>query len=253
MITTEFNDDKKNAVYELLTMPICCDKEVEGIYRKDNVIYSGQKYDKSADPDMSDFAAGFYEILYKDLLSEPLLKESGKLNDVLFAGDTMNSFNTVANITPGAGNSSKNRTPQSEWPEYLIKYCNFYHCLANFWLIPLEMGRTLEGSLNKASAAGDYMDRFISLLIKEAVWKNPYFITFGGRDNFIKKHFLNAYISYGTGNSEDLAVNMYSYDKNPENIISAMTGRIKQRARDIAESEFAPELWTYFENMGITD
>ena len=54
-------------------MPVFCSSE-EGISRDNNIIVSGQtywpykKYPQPLDQDMSDFAVGFYEIIYKDIL-----------------------------------------------------------------------------------------------------------------------------------------------------------------------------------------
>ncbi|MGL5087167.1 MAG: hypothetical protein ACRC68_15880 [Clostridium sp.] len=80
----------------------------------------------------------------------------------------MNSFNTIANITPGAGKSSKTRTPDKNWPEYSRNYFNRYHYLANFWILPMETGRTTKGVLNKAiKPINDYMDRFLELIHSE--------------------------------------------------------------------------------------
>lgn len=124
-------------------MPICCDKRYNGIFRVNNKINTGQKYYSSADEDMSDFAIGFYNILYKESLnSNPILKNDGYLLNKEFAGDTMNSVNTIENITPGAGKTIKERTEEGKWPEYLQNYHDKYHCLANFWLLPMDVGRT---------------------------------------------------------------------------------------------------------------
>ena len=98
---------------------------------------------------MSDFTVGFYEIVYKDLLKcMTLLNGKGELYNAQFAGDTMNSFNTIANFTINAGKSMAKRTPLEEWPEYLKDYRIRYHCLANFWILPMDIGRTSR-KLNK--------------------------------------------------------------------------------------------------------
>ena len=115
----------------------CNKKEYKTIKRSKcqdrDVIKTSQKYIRKNDPDMSDFAIGFYEIIYKDILNgKTILDEKGYLqNKELFAGDTMNSFRTI-----------KRRNPKEN---ILKKYEYQYHCLANFWLIPMEMGRTIKG------------------------------------------------------------------------------------------------------------
>jgi hypothetical protein len=116
------------------------------VFIEDDKVLSGQKYYSSADADMSDFAIGFYEIIYKEILKgKPILGQKGSLRNSEFAGDTMNSFNTIANCTPGAGKSSRLRTEKEEWPEYLRVYHSQYHCLANFWILPMDIGRTTKG------------------------------------------------------------------------------------------------------------
>ena len=79
----------KKDVYDILMMPIKCDKNVKTISIENNYILSGQKYRSMEDEDMSDFAVGFYEIIY-DSIIEPkgILNENGKFTNSDFAGDT---------------------------------------------------------------------------------------------------------------------------------------------------------------------
>ncbi|MDO4799577.1 MAG: hypothetical protein Q4A52_03550, partial [Bacillota bacterium] len=105
--------DKKQQVYRILTMPIISDKNAGGFQIRDGKIYSG--YRKS------------------------LLDAQGYLVDKEFAGDTMCSFHTVANRTPGAGSSASRRTAPENWPQILREFYRSYHCLANFWLLPMEL------------------------------------------------------------------------------------------------------------------
>ena len=101
---------KEDQIHEILFMPIYCDKKHDKISCEDNKIKTGQKYSSTADEDMSDFAIGFYEIVYKDILnSKPLLEHNGSLCNNEYAGDTMNSFNTIANITPWSRKISCNK------------------------------------------------------------------------------------------------------------------------------------------------
>ena len=72
---------------------------------------------------MSDYAVRFYEILYRDIFeNHPMLDEKGHVIDVEFSGDTMNSFETTASRTPGAGKNKKERLPEGERPEFLREY-----------------------------------------------------------------------------------------------------------------------------------
>ncbi|CUU47518.1 hypothetical protein [Clostridium beijerinckii] len=79
--------EKEDQVYEILLMPIYCDKKHGKISREDNKIKTGQKYRSMPDEDMSDFAIGFYEIIYKDMLnSKPLLEHNGSLCNNEYSG-----------------------------------------------------------------------------------------------------------------------------------------------------------------------
>lgn len=125
------NDIETNRVKEILLCPIIASKHFDGIRlftdsEGNKIILSGQKYSSIADEDMSDFAIGFYEIVYQGLIPDKkLLKEDGGLLNMQFAGDTMN-----AKVYCG-----KDVDANSSWKSK-------YHCLANFWLLPVHVGRT---------------------------------------------------------------------------------------------------------------
>lgn len=243
--------NKINQIYNLLLTPICCNKNYNGITCVHNRIYSGQKYYSTPDEDMSDFAIGFYEIIYKEILqSNPLLNEKGYLLNKEFAGDTMNSFNGVANITPGAGKSRKLRTSQENWPKYLIDYYNKYHCLANFWLLPAELGRTTKGELNKAKRPiNDNMDRFLQMVytkVKFTETSTEYFNCFNNWIDFVSKHFLiNSYLN------TDLEIDKYSdfTELKYEMFITKALEKMEKRATCIADSKYAGDLWEYFRKL----
>ncbi|NRT71129.1 hypothetical protein [Clostridium beijerinckii] len=246
--------EKEDQVYEILLMPIYCDKKHDKISREDNKIKTGQKYRSMPDEDMSDFAIGFYEIIYKDILnSKPLLEKNGSLRNNEYVGDTMNSFNTIANIIPEAGKSSSERTAKEEWPEYLRTYHSKYHCLANFWLLPMEIGRTTKGKINKAiKAIGDYMDRFLEMLYSEVRFDesdgSKYFSCFKNWNDFTDRHFLkNSYLD------KKLKVDLYSnYNEDrSEYFIEKALDKIEQRAKCIAKSNYAEELWNYFNKFQL--
>lgn len=244
---------KKEQIHEILLTPIYCDKKHEGVSRVDNKIISGQNYYSTADEDMSDFAIGFYNIVYKDLLSSnPILKDDGYLLNKEFAGDTMNSFNTIANITPGAGISRKGRTIDKEWPEYLKHYHNKYNCLANFWILPLQLGRTRNGALNKSTnPINDYMDRFLEKVYSEIRFDGcdrEYFRCFKSWDEFSSIHFLtNNYVN------KELEVDLYSIhnENGSEDFIIKALEKIGRRAECIAESKYAEQLWNYFNDYQL--
>ncbi len=237
-------------LFKLLLMPIVCDdRNRKNIERIDDVIYTGQKYASSLiDEDMSDYAVGFYEIMYKNLLgNQPMLDDNGNITDREFAGDTMNSFETTANKTPGAGKMKSERTPESEWPDFLRIYKRRYHSLANFWILPIETGRSLNGKLNKVRRAMDYMDKYLIILREEVKFngkEREYYNNFKSWDNFLDIHFLKKgyfdqdnIISISSGTAEEFT----------KGAIKAMEGR----ARDISESEYAELLWEYFDRNGL--
>ncbi|MBE6055192.1 MAG: hypothetical protein E7212_15075 [Clostridium sartagoforme] len=106
---------KKEQVYNVLIMPIECTRHSSGsseIKKEDNIIKSTQTYNRALDPDMSDISIEFYKIIYSDIGN--ILSDCGGLKDCNFAGDTMNSFHLIANITPGAGKSKKQRA-EMDW------------------------------------------------------------------------------------------------------------------------------------------
>lgn len=133
----EYIDDihkKQNDARKILLTPIEFGEEISF---ENNRIFTKQTYSGSLDPDMSDLAVGFYGIIY----GLKILTDSGKLLKKDFAGDTMCFFNTVANRIPEAGRLKKQRTSIENWPAYLQDYYK-YRCLANFWVLPMEVGRT---------------------------------------------------------------------------------------------------------------
>ena len=235
-----------------LLMPIVCDKDYDGITLSNGFILSGQKYYSSADEDMSDFSIRFYEIVYRNLLGKlsikALLSDAGFLCSNELAGDTMNSFNTAANITAGAGKSSRLRTPEDEWPDYLRMYKRNYHCLANFWLLPMEVGRTTRGGMNKAKKPiNDYMDNFLEMVRLSVSFDESerlYYRCFEDWDGFVDNHFIRgAYLTSGQ-------IEKYS-NSGSEIFIAHALSRIEKRATEIAESKYAVELAELFMTLGI--
>lgn len=251
---------KSKQIYEILLTPIVCEGYSKGkvsIVNCDNYIKSTQtyypykKWNIPLDEDMSDFAMGFYEIIYKNLLSEKLMvNEHDVLCDRKFAGDTMNSFNYIANLFPQASCSRGSRTPKSQWPTILQKWKEQYHCLANFWIIPIEIGRKNDNDYSKGSyknGLNDYMDRFLKCILKGDNLNNIFSGIYNSFDDFSEKHFLYGSYVYG-----DSTIYEYSYKTEaPEIMINKIIDRIKIRATTIAISGFADELWDYFHKWDL--
>lgn len=244
----QFKEEWKRQVYDILLMPIICDKSYNSIILENNTIKTPQTYcSKYTDADMSDFAIGFYEIIYESILKNNILNKEGQLIDSEFVGDTMNSFNIVANKTENAGTKSSLRTPISVWPDYLVDYYNTYHCLANFWLVPLVIGRTIE-PLSKAKTSYDFMDRFLKVYknrkkeYSEAF--NRYFSSFKDFNHFAEVHFLLG--SYLNPN-----IITFSYLPSTREVIEEIKSMMEKRAYNIAISKYSRPLWNYFNSLGL--
>lgn len=241
---------KEDQIREILLMPIICQKGQTIPVRNGGMIISGQVYYSSPDPDMTDFAVGFYEIVYRSILGgQRLLGPGGRLKNREFAGDTMNSFNTAANGTPGAGRSCGSRARAEQWPDYLRNYFAHYHCLANFWLLPIEIGRTTRGSQNKTvKPVCDYMDRFLEEIRREIRFngtERDYFRAFSSWADFSHKHWLiPGYVDH------ELGVDRFS-QKDAAHFIGKARQKMVQRADSLAESDVAEELWEYFKALEL--
>ncbi len=260
--------DKEKQVEEILLTPIIVTrysghrgvriKKVGNKIETTQSYYPYKKYKINLDPDMSDFAIGFYEILYKDLLEKPIINEENALSNEEFAGDTMNGFNVIANGIPEAGKSAKQRTNMFIWPKYLKEYFYQYHCLANFWILPMFVGRKMDNKYCKGycdsslqdGGIQDYMDRFLQT-VKEsfAVYNNSYSTYFKkivSFESFINAHFVNdVYVKDGI-------ISSYSLLKSEE-VIKKVTDKIVGRARTISKSKYSDELWRYFDSQGLFD
>ncbi len=265
--------DKREIVRKFLCMPVVKSNK-KGIIRitENDKIETSQSYKSHFDPDMSDVAVEFYKILYG---IEELLKQEKPFE---FAGDTICSFNTIANRVPGAGKSKKQRTKYNCWPDYLQKYCDFYHCLANFWILPSPIGRSYPGMKKEywwASKTGpgekekkekidDYMDRFLLFIRKEDNYRKlkEQYPKYGGKfenyDRLIEKHYLvgennfvfNDKITLFSEHEEspEHKESPEKIQESPEKIVEGMTSLIKGRAKAISESdEIMPKLYELYD------
>lgn len=207
-------DEKRKKVRNILLTPIECithkpfsihiehDNDNDEIFPSKGKftnarIISSQKYRNALDPDMSDLAIEFYSIIYSDILkSQEILKEKGALENYDFAGDTINSFNSIANNVAGAGQSVKQRTEKKDWPEFLQEYYDQYHCLANFWILPMRIGRTGK-KLNYYDSVDIFLNRLkeeYSVLGKYADYNERLKLP----DEFLTKHFIEKYVQLST-------------------------------------------------------
>lgn len=227
-------------------MPISCKKEYPNIDFKEDKILTGQKYIRFADEDMSNFTIGFYEILYRDILKEKsILNEKGEILNNDFAGDTMNSFNSIANITPEAGNTTLTRTSEDSWPLYLKEYFYRYHCLANFWLLPIDFGRK-----SKKKNYYDSLDIFLNKVIEEysdlSIKYKSYFDNFGKAEDFFSENFICC------PRKTSLVLENYGRKKSNSKILVENAWKvIEKRAYDISNSKYSDLLWHYFNELQL--
>ncbi len=168
-------------IYEILLLPIdVYTRRKKDIVLSDNdgimFIKSAMRYippnSKSAgalDWDVSDIAIKFYEAIYS---KSPILREDRRPLSDQFIGDTMNTSNKDGN----------------------------YHCLSNFWLLPMKLSRTLssDSKANKG-VAGDSVPKFLKYLKANysSYERNypDYFNHFGNFETFCKKHFIEGVYS----------------------------------------------------------
>lgn len=268
--------NKKNPdVYKILMTPIQStgySKSKPIIKKVGSVIETTQTYwpqyiDKNTakpfrhqfipDCDMSDFACGFYEIIYKDILNDnKLVDDDGNFADENFAGDTMNSFNTIANLVREAGTKKEERKPIENWPKWLQEYHSNYHCLANFWLIPMEIGRTSKNEWCKGcydKNVQDYMDRFLKLYKDNSEqYKTLYPSYFKNMKSC--KDFARLHMLVGSYVSENMEVENFSNEKlDGKIIVKKIEDNIMKRAEAISESEYAEELRKFFFENGLLE
>jgi len=255
------SDEKRKIVKEILLVPIqCVDDKKSKIEWEGKTILSPQKYwpcksyEKTLDPDMSDFAIGFYEIIYRDLMrNDQLLQNDGTLKSNMFAGDTINSFQIVANMVPEAGRTKKQRTEISMWPEWLKRHYRTYHCLANFWVVPLEVGRKSDNAdyckMNYDNKVCDFIDRFLMhhrlYIDKFKKRYSKYYETVNTYDVFEQIHFLDKCCVDEKGKIIDFS------QHEAKTIVDSMSEMIEKRATYIAESKYAEDLYVYFDSQGI--
>lgn len=214
------------------------------------IILSGQKYGSIADEDMSDFAIGFYEIVYQGLIPDKkLLKEDGGLLNMQFAGDTMN-----AKVYCG-----KDVDANSSWKSK-------YHCLANFWLLPVNVGRSSaktpkdDRKYSKSkNGINDFLDIFLEYYsdkYKEYADKYGDYINCMAQDRdedknsehtdigaFYKNHCLLG--SFVEEKDDRYEITDFSSGNKKLDICEKVWDLIKRRAGKLAE-EYGEQLYEYF-------
>lgn len=242
-------EEQKIQVRDILLTPIKLPSKSEKkliTIEEDGEISSTQKYINSLDQDMSDLAVGFYDKLYAGILPRlSILNGEGSFTDTEFSGDTMNTFNTIANIILG-DSDRLHRSPQGKWPPVLIEYEKIVRCLANFWVIPECYGRTPCGDTGKKDNHYDSVDLFLDKH-KEDIGdmdKGKYFGKFKDYNDFCEKHFISSEARLPIGFVKE------QYEKKYKDgclmIVEELIADIKARALCIACSNTGERLYSYF-------
>ncbi|WP_261806267.1 hypothetical protein [Lapidilactobacillus luobeiensis] len=178
-------------------------------------IISGQFYYGEGDSDMSDLAIGFYEILYRELLA-------GK--KVLVAADRNGAKGKLVDLNL-AGDTMNTGVYHGGTKERIEGKRR--HCLANFWLIPMVHGRRSQ-KLHR-----DYMKQYCDDVVRMIASQSAYFSAFQDFPDFMVRHFIPREFSSDT--------------------IEAQLKFIDDRAKLIANSSKASELWDYFNRLKLVD
>lgn len=190
---------------------------------------------------MSDIAIKYYEVIYKGLIADKIVKEDGLLANREFAGDTMNGFHCIANITPEAGRTKASRTPESEWPTYLLEYYQKYHCLANFWVLPFNLGRRGK-KLNYYDSIDLYLVKLMSNFNHYKMKYPNYFKQVSEFPDYCDIHSVEC------RENENFIRELYRTDS--ENLIGYIMDNIKLRAECLAKKR-GNELIALFRECGL--
>lgn len=216
------DESDRNRLRIILLIPIRRKgSKVLEIDDKDNVILSSGKRYKTVDPDMSDLAIAFYAILY----GKKMVDNTGHFCCDDFAGDTMNSYRSVANQffdgSPRRCTKRKDAEKNGEVPPWLQEYFEGYHCLANFWAIPKKIGR--------GSKKGDRFDFAFSYIEKNL--NNP------DEPEFLDRHCVRCYTKIEPDYS------------NPQECVERVKELWKARAEEIVNSSKAEQLLECFKKL----
>lgn len=230
----ELTREQREQVKEVLLTPIICQKRNKGIFLDNGVINSNQQYIRRADEDMSNVAVAFYNIIYKDIIPQNSILDGKFLADNNFAGDTINSYRSIARLVD---------FEQCDFhiKEMVEEYYKSYHCLANFWVLPMKIGRQLPAKLNKYDSIDIFLEQ-ISCLEKYNNKIRKQYDLYGQKiscSNFKKIHFLQSY-------NEEKNFGNYYQRKDVAYIINRAKTMINNRALEISNSDKAKDLYLDF-------
>lgn len=250
------NVEKRKQVYEVLLTPIICEKNKE-LRFQNGVIISPQDYYSKPDEDMCNFTVGFYNILYKNKIPEGVLLENGDFRDKEFAGDTMHTFKSVANLLmKGFYNDELNMEIPSI--PYLDYYKAHYHCLANFWIIPMRHGRTSPKKIKGGKETYDFSEFYLQDV--QANWESlrkqdKIQYVRQGRTRTYDNYFLKFESFVELCDTHFISFTEHNAPIKPEDLPDMAIESIRERARKIAfdKSDIPNRLWDYFNKLGLID
>lgn len=162
-------------------------------------------------------------------------------------GDTMHSFKSLKNVILG-----NKQSPKEEWPKELIDYESKYHCLANFWVIPMSHGRALPARLNKNY---DSLDAYLKIVedwysnnVDSGDIKNTekYFQNFTDYEFFFGIHCMSGH------KTSDNPLEIYT-SKDKKGCIDEIQSIYDfwdKRSSEIAK-KYTSELYDYFDDLGL--
>lgn len=137
--------------------------------------------------------------------------------------------------------TKKERSSKEEWPNELIDYQPKYHCLANFWVIPMYHGRT-STKLNPYDSLDAYLNKICTGAIKNA---DEYF------QNFKYESFLEIHgMSWHKISEKPLEIYIKKDEKGCIHEIQRIYDFWGKRASEIAK-KYNTELYDYFQGLGL--
>ena len=231
-------DDRQYDVYKILLMNIKPINRLNNMpYIESDTINSGEIYippnsktNGNLDADMSDIAILFYETIYDSIT---ILKEK-----------RIDLYNKNVRANVDRIRNPKNLNFMGDTMITSFDGFNYHHCLANFWVLPYKIGRTLDPEFGRGNnkTLDDKMDGFLKDLKKRKTQYSDrfrdYFNIFGIGDAFYEKHFLND--SFVINNDEIKEINS----------IQVAEKAICNRAYKISK-EKGEDLYNLFLKIGI--
>lgn len=287
------SEEQQKKLQELLLTPIKVDKLATSIKKEGDIIISTQIYKGAEDPDMSDLSVLFYEIIYQQILPKNQNGENKVLGEfdknknfninafasTSFAGDTMNSFKTITkkviktleidgksiakhyylpDDSEGRLRLILDSHAETDTKELFRRFYDLYHSLANFWIIPMKMGRKSAKTVFGVQTQ-DYMEKFLSEIKNN--WSDLktqdkcYFEIekFSDYSEFIEKHFITE-TDYLESAKDTTGINGPLEQDDAFKIVAGIIDAIENRAVLLSKSEeYAERLWNLLNDISTDD